>query len=66
MPVYQWKCSKGHNFEDYAFMMDDPGTCPECGEVVKKHGISPVANTTMISGTERAPTNKGAIKRIKY
>jgi len=66
MPHYEYRCSKGHDFSDFMFKYDEPGKCPECGEIVKKHLMSTMANTTMISGTERKPTNRSAIKKVIY
>ena len=32
MPTYEYKCSKGHNFELFQRISEDPvDTCPECG-----------------------------------
>ena len=32
MPTYEYRCQKGHEFELFQRMSDDPvSTCPECG-----------------------------------
>ena len=32
MPTYEYKCSKGHHFELFQRISEDPvDTCPECG-----------------------------------
>lgn len=37
MPTYEYKCSKGHEFELFQKMSDDPAaTCPECGEPAER------------------------------
>ena len=33
MPTYEYRCPKGHRFEKFQKMSDEPvATCPECGE----------------------------------
>jgi putative FmdB family regulatory protein len=33
MPTYEYRCVKGHQFDVFQKMSDDPvATCPECGE----------------------------------
>ncbi len=33
MPTYEYRCPKGHTFEVFQKMTDDPvAVCPECGE----------------------------------
>jgi putative FmdB family regulatory protein len=37
MPVYEYRCENGHNFEVTQRMSDDPVTaCPTCGAPVKR------------------------------
>ncbi len=37
MPIYEYKCAKGHNFEVIQRMADDPVTeCEECGGPVER------------------------------
>jgi putative FmdB family regulatory protein len=37
MPVYEYRCENGHNFEVTQRMSDDPVTaCPTCGAAVKR------------------------------
>ena len=32
MPTYEYRCERGHEFERFQKMSDDPiSTCPECG-----------------------------------
>ncbi|HEX7119651.1 MAG TPA: zinc ribbon domain-containing protein [Longimicrobiales bacterium] len=32
MPTYEYRCPKGHDFEEFQRMSDPPvATCPECG-----------------------------------
>ena len=33
MPTYEYRCPKGHEFEVFQRITEEPGaTCPECGE----------------------------------
>ena len=33
MPTYEYRCPKGHHFEVFQRISDEPGAaCPECGE----------------------------------
>ena len=33
MPTYEYRCPKGHHFELFQKMTDEPrGVCPECGQ----------------------------------
>ena len=37
MPTYEYLCPKGHEFEVFQRISDEPGaTCPECGEDAKR------------------------------
>ncbi|MGA1213836.1 MAG: FmdB family zinc ribbon protein, partial [Solirubrobacterales bacterium] len=37
MPIYHYRCSKGHEFESLQSMSDDPLTeCEECGAAVER------------------------------
>jgi putative FmdB family regulatory protein len=37
MPTYDYECPKGHRFEVFQKMSDDPAaTCPECGGPAKR------------------------------
>ena len=37
MPTYDYQCSKGHSFELFQKMSDDPvAACPECGAEAKR------------------------------
>ncbi len=37
MPTYEYKCTKGHTFEAFQSMMDEPLTrCPECKSAVRR------------------------------
>jgi len=37
MPTYDYRCPKGHEFELFQRMSDEPGAeCPECGEEAER------------------------------
>ncbi|MGZ8667318.1 MAG: FmdB family zinc ribbon protein [Solirubrobacterales bacterium] len=37
MPIYEYRCNNGHNFEVFQSMADDPVTsCEECGAPVER------------------------------
>jgi putative FmdB family regulatory protein len=37
MPIYEYRCENGHEFEVIQSMSDDPVTaCPECGATVER------------------------------
>ena len=37
MPTYEYKCTKGHTFEAFQKMMDEPLTkCPQCKSAVRR------------------------------
>ncbi len=37
MPTYEYRCPKGHEFERFQRMSDDPTfECPECGEMSER------------------------------
>jgi putative FmdB family regulatory protein len=37
MPTYEYRCPKGHEFERFQRMSDDPTSeCPECGEMSER------------------------------
>jgi len=37
MPTYEYRCPKGHEFEEFQRMSDPPvATCPECGEEAER------------------------------
>jgi putative FmdB family regulatory protein len=37
MPIYEYRCENGHEFEEIQSMSDDPVTaCPECGAPVER------------------------------
>ena len=37
MPIYEYRCRNGHQFEAFQAMSDDPvSTCPECGAPVER------------------------------
>jgi putative FmdB family regulatory protein len=37
MPTYEYKCTKGHTFEAFQSMMDEPLTkCPQCKSAVRR------------------------------
>jgi putative FmdB family regulatory protein len=37
MPIYEYRCENGHQFEDFQAMSDDPvATCQECGAPVER------------------------------
>ncbi|HET7275056.1 MAG TPA: zinc ribbon domain-containing protein [Longimicrobiaceae bacterium] len=37
MPTYEYRCPKGHEFEKFQRMSDDPvADCPECGEAAER------------------------------
>jgi putative FmdB family regulatory protein len=43
MPIYEYRCEKGHTFEVFQSMSDDPvETCEECGAPVQRV-LHPVA-----------------------
>ena len=38
MPTYDYECEKGHRFEAFQSMKDEPlSTCVECGAPVRRH-----------------------------
>ena len=37
MPTYEYRCPKGHEFEVFQRISDEPGAvCPECGEKAER------------------------------
>lgn len=37
MPTYEYRCPKGHEFEVFQRISDEPGAaCPECGEPAER------------------------------
>ena len=43
MPIYEYRCENGHEFESFQSMSDDPvSSCEECGAPVERL-FSPVA-----------------------
>ncbi len=37
MPTYEYRCPKGHDFELFQSMSEEPGAdCPECGEAAER------------------------------
>ena len=37
MPTYEYRCPKGHEFELFQSMSEEPRTlCPECGELAQR------------------------------
>jgi putative FmdB family regulatory protein len=37
MPTYEYRCPKGHEFERFQRMSDEPASgCPECGEISER------------------------------
>jgi putative FmdB family regulatory protein len=37
MPIYEYRCDNGHQFEVFQSMSDDPvSVCPECGAPVER------------------------------
>jgi putative FmdB family regulatory protein len=37
MPTYEYRCPKGHEFELFQRMSDDPASeCPECGQMSER------------------------------
>ena len=37
MPIYEYRCDNGHQFEVFQAMSDDPvSVCPECGAAVER------------------------------
>jgi putative FmdB family regulatory protein len=37
MPTYEYRCPRGHEFEVFQRISDEPGaTCPECGEAAER------------------------------
>ena len=37
MPIYEYRCSNGHEFEVFQSMSEDPvSECPECGAPVER------------------------------
>jgi putative FmdB family regulatory protein len=44
MPIYEYKCPKGHHFDLFQRMSDDPPTkCVECGAKPVQRVLHPVA-----------------------
>ena len=63
MPIYEYRCEKGHEFEVIQRMSDDPVTaCEECGAPVERV-FNPVAVHFKGSGfytTDYARSSKGS------
>lgn len=37
MPIYEYRCRKGHQFEVFRAMSDEPvSSCPQCGAAVER------------------------------
>ena len=37
MPTYEYRCPKGHHFEVFQRISEEPGaSCPECGEAAQR------------------------------
>jgi putative FmdB family regulatory protein len=37
MPIYEYRCDNGHQFEVFQAMSDDPvSACPDCGAAVER------------------------------
>ena len=68
MPIYEYRCRNGHNFEVFQSMSDDPvKTCEECGAPVERV-FHPVAVHFKGSGfytTDYAKKGKAAADSAK-
>ena len=61
MPIYEYRCEDGHNFEVMQRMTDDPvSKCPECGAPVERV-FHPVA--VHFKGSGFYNTDYGTAKR---
>ena len=61
MPIYEYRCANGHQFEVSQAMADDPiTTCPECGAAVQRV-FHPVA--VHFKGSGFYNTDYGTAKR---
>ena len=60
MPIYEYKCPKGHYFELMQRMSDDPpAACTECGEGPVQRVLHPVAVHYKGSGFYSTDYGKG-------
>ena len=63
MPIYEYRCENGHNFEVMQRMTDDPvAACPECGAPVERV-FHPVA--VHFKGSGFYNTDYGTRKRAR-
>ena len=63
MPIYEYRCESGHNFEVMQRMTDDPvAACPECGAPVERV-FHPVA--VHFKGSGFYNTDYGTRKRAR-
>jgi putative FmdB family regulatory protein len=64
MPIYEYKCPKGHLFELFQRMADEPATvCEVCGEGPVERVLHPVAVHYKGSGFYSTDYGKGSGKR---
>lgn len=64
MPIYEYKCPKGHLFELFQRMADEPATvCDVCGEGPVERVLHPVAVHYKGSGFYSTDYGKGSGKR---
>ena len=65
MPIYEYRCSNGHQFEVFQAMADDPvSVCPECGASVERV-FHPIAVHFKGSGFYTTDYGKGSKKAKK-
>ena len=64
MPIYEYKCPKGHVFELFQKMSDSqPEVCEVCGEGPLQRVLYPVAVHFKGSGFYSTDYGKGGVKR---
>ena len=66
MPIYEYKCPKGHVFEVFQKMTDDPAeTCEVCGEGPVQRVLYPVAVHFKGSGFYSTDYGRGGRKKSR-
>ena len=66
MPIYEYKCPKGHVFEVFQRMTDDPSeVCEICGEGPVQRVLYPVAVHFKGSGFYSTDYGRGGRKRSR-
>jgi putative FmdB family regulatory protein len=68
MPIYEYRCENGHEFEVIQSMSDDPVTaCPECGAPVERvfHPVAVHFKGSGFYSTDYAGKGKAAAESAK-